>query len=91
MQAEWYPERDYGLAWEICDRPLGVLGFLPIGTFGTAALGTHEWIIPKRNMITIFMTACEGTAQASEHAFQRWWRPACNNNDADSANARTKS
>jgi len=72
MQAGWYPGADYGLAWEIVNRPLGMLGLLPIGTFGHGgAFGTHEWIIPKRNMITIFMTACEGDCSSlPEHAFQ---------------------
>jgi CubicO group peptidase (beta-lactamase class C family) len=72
MQAGWYPGADYGLAWEIVNKPLGVLGFLPKGSFGHGgAFGTHEWIIPKRDMITIFMTACEGDCSSlPEHAFQ---------------------
>jgi CubicO group peptidase (beta-lactamase class C family) len=72
MQAGWYPGADYGLAWEIVNRPLGILGFLPTGTFGHGgAFGTHEWIIPKRNMFTIFMTACEGDCSAlPDRAFQ---------------------
>jgi CubicO group peptidase (beta-lactamase class C family) len=72
MTAGWYPGADYGLAWEIIARPLGVLGFLPLGSFGHGgAFGTHEWIIPKRNMITIFMTACEGDcSDLPERAFQ---------------------
>ena len=36
------------------------------------AFGTHEWIIPKRNMITIFMVACDGECSAlPERAFQQ--------------------
>src|ERR1700680_5114445 len=72
MQAGWYPGADYGLAWEIVNKPLGVLGFLPKGSFGHGgAFGTHEWIIPKHDMITIFMTACEGDCSSlPEHAFQ---------------------
>lgn len=72
MQAGWYPGSDYGLAWEIINRPLGILGFLPAGSFGHGgAFGTHEWIIPKRNMFTIFMTACEGDCSAlPERSFQ---------------------
>jgi CubicO group peptidase (beta-lactamase class C family) len=72
MQAGWYPGADYGLAWEVVNRPLGVLGLLPRGAFGHGgAFGTHEWIIPSRNMITLFMTACEGDCSAlPEHAFQ---------------------
>ena len=72
VQAGWYPGADYGLAWEIINRPLGVLGLLPKGAFGHGgAFGTHEWIIPSRNMITLFMTACEGDCSAlPEHAFQ---------------------
>lgn len=72
VQAGWYPGADYGLAWEIVNHPLGVLGLLPKGAFGHGgAFGTHEWIIPSRNMITLFMTACEGDCSAlPEHAFQ---------------------
>jgi CubicO group peptidase (beta-lactamase class C family) len=72
MQAGWYPGADYGLAWEIVNKPLGVMGFLPKGSFGHGgAFGTHEWIIPKRDIITIFMTACEGDCSSlPEHAFQ---------------------
>lgn len=72
MPAGWYPGADYGLAWEIVNRPLGVLGLLPKGAFGHGgAFGTHEWIMPSRNMITLFMTACEGDCSAlPEHAFQ---------------------
>ena len=72
MQAGWYPGADYGLAWEIVNRPAGILGFFPVGTFGHGgAFGTHEWIIPSRNMITIFMTACEGDcSNLPERAFQ---------------------
>jgi CubicO group peptidase (beta-lactamase class C family) len=72
MQAGWYPGADYGLIWEIVNRPLGVVGFLPKGSFGHGgAFGTHEWIIPSRNMITIFMTACEGDcSELPERGFQ---------------------
>ncbi|MGH9546343.1 MAG: serine hydrolase domain-containing protein [Terriglobales bacterium] len=72
MRAGWYPGADYGLAWEIVNKPLSTLGFLPKGSFGHGgAFGTHEWIIPKRNMITIFMTACEGDcSDLPERAFQ---------------------
>ncbi|HSS95479.1 MAG TPA: serine hydrolase domain-containing protein [Terriglobales bacterium] len=68
----WYPGADYGLIWEIVNRPLGVVGFLPKGSFGHGgAFGTHEWIIPSRGMITIFMTACEGDcSDLPEHGFQ---------------------
>lgn len=72
MQAGWYPGSDYGLAWEIVSRPLGVIGLLPKGSFGHGgAFGTHEWIIPTRNMITIYMVACEGEcSDTPERAFQ---------------------
>jgi CubicO group peptidase (beta-lactamase class C family) len=73
LQAGWYPGADYGLAWEIVSKPLGELGLLPEGSFGHGgAFGTHEWIIPKRNMITVFMVACAGECSAlPERAFQQ--------------------
>ena len=72
MLAGWYPGADYGLAWEIVNKPTGVWGLLPIGTFGHGgAFGTHEWIIPAYDMITIFMVACEGDCSDSpEREFQ---------------------
>jgi len=71
-RSSWYPGADYGLIWEIVNRPLGIVGFLPKGSFGHGgAFGTHEWIIPSRNMITIFMTACEGDcSELPERGFQ---------------------
>ncbi|HWB98177.1 MAG TPA: hypothetical protein VG672_15790, partial [Bryobacteraceae bacterium] len=61
-----------GLAWEIISRPLGTLGLLPKGSFGHGgAFGTHEWIIPSRNMFTLYMVACNGTcSDTPERAFQ---------------------
>jgi CubicO group peptidase (beta-lactamase class C family) len=72
MEAGWYPGADYGLAWEIISRPTGVLGLLPLGTFGHGgAFGTQEWIFPSHDMITIFMVACEGDCSESpQRAFQ---------------------
>ncbi|HVT97528.1 MAG TPA: serine hydrolase domain-containing protein [Acidobacteriaceae bacterium] len=72
MEAGWYPGADYGLAWEIISRPLGTLGLLPKGSFGHGgAFGTHEWIIPSRNMFTLYMVACNGTcSDTPERAFQ---------------------
>jgi CubicO group peptidase (beta-lactamase class C family) len=72
MEAGWYPGADYGLAWEIINRPTGVLGLLPLGTFGHGgAFGTQEWIFPSRDMVTIFMVACEGDcSERPQRAFQ---------------------
>ena len=72
MEAGWYPGADYGLAWEIISKPTGVWGLLPLGTFGHGgAFGTQEWIIPSRDMITIFMVACDGDcSERPERAFQ---------------------
>jgi CubicO group peptidase (beta-lactamase class C family) len=72
MAAGWYPGADYGLAWEIITRPAGVWGLLPLGTFGHGgAFGTQEWIFPSRDMITIFMVACDGDcSERPERAFQ---------------------
>ncbi len=72
MEAGWYPGADYGLAWEIISRPTGVLGLLPLGTFGHGgAFGTQEWIFPTRDMITVFMVACEGDcSERPQRAFQ---------------------
>ncbi len=72
MEAGWYPGADYGLAWEIVSRPTGVLGLLPLGTFGHGgAFGTQEWIFPSRDMITVFMVACEGEcSERPQRAFQ---------------------
>jgi len=72
MVAGWYPGADYGLAWEIITKPTGVWGLLPLGTFGHGgAFGTQEWMIPSRDMITIFMVACEGDcSERPERAFQ---------------------
>lgn len=72
MASGWYPGADYGLAWEIITKPTGVWGLLPRGTFGHGgAFGTHEWIIPSRDMITIFMVACDGDcSERPERAFQ---------------------
>jgi CubicO group peptidase (beta-lactamase class C family) len=72
MEAGWYPGADYGLAWEIISRPTGVWGLLPLGTFGHGgAFGTQEWILPSRDMITIFMVACdEDCSERPERAFQ---------------------
>ena len=72
MAAGWYPGADYGLAWEIITRPTGVWGLLPLGTFGHGgAFGTQEWIFPSRDMITIFMVACDGDcSERPERAFQ---------------------
>ncbi|MGC2474638.1 MAG: serine hydrolase domain-containing protein [Candidatus Sulfotelmatobacter sp.] len=72
MVAGWYPGADYGLAWEIITKPTGVWGLLPIGTFGHGgAFGTQEWMIPSRDMVTIFMVACEGDcSERPERAFQ---------------------
>ncbi len=72
MASGWYPGADYGLAWEIITKPTGVWGILPRGTFGHGgAFGTHEWIIPSRDMITIFMVACDGDcSERPERAFQ---------------------
>jgi CubicO group peptidase (beta-lactamase class C family) len=72
MEAGWYPGADYGLAWEIISRPNGVWGLLPLGTFGHGgAFGTQEWIFPSRDMITIFMVACDGDcSERPERAFQ---------------------
>jgi CubicO group peptidase (beta-lactamase class C family) len=72
MSAGWYPGADYGLAWEIISKPSGVWGLLPLGTFGHGgAFGTQEWIIPSRDMITIFMVACDGDcSERAERAFQ---------------------
>lgn len=72
MAAGWYPGADYGLAWEIISKPAGVWGLLPLGSFGHGgAFGTQEWIIPSRDMITIFMVACEGDcSERPERAFQ---------------------
>lgn len=72
MEAGWYPGADYGLAWEIISRPTGVLGLLPLGTFGHGgAFGTQEWIFPSRDLITVFMVACEGDcSERPQRAFQ---------------------
>jgi CubicO group peptidase (beta-lactamase class C family) len=72
MAAGWYPGADYGLAWEIISKPSGVWGLLPLGTFGHGgAFGTQEWIFPSRDMITIFMVACDGDcSERPERAFQ---------------------
>ena len=72
MEAGWYPGADYGLAWEIINRPTGVWGLLPLGTFGHGgAFGTQEWIFPSRDMITVFMVACDGDcSERPERAFQ---------------------
>ena len=72
MEAGWYPGADYGLAWEIISKPTGVWGLLPLGTFGHGgAFGTQEWILPSRDMITVFMVACEGDcSERAERAFQ---------------------
>jgi CubicO group peptidase (beta-lactamase class C family) len=72
MEAGWYPGADYGLAWEIISRPVGVLGLLPLGTFGHGgAFGTQEWIFPTRDMVTVFMVACEGDcSERPQRAFQ---------------------
>ena len=72
MTAGWYPGADYGLAWEIISKPAGVWGLLPLGTFGHGgAFGTQEWIIPSRDMITIFMVACDGDcSERPERVFQ---------------------
>ncbi len=72
MEAGWYPGADYGLAWEIISKPTGVWGLLPLGTFGHGgAFGTQEWIIPSRDMITVFMVACDGEcSERPERAFQ---------------------
>jgi CubicO group peptidase (beta-lactamase class C family) len=72
MEAGWYPGADYGLAWEIISRPTGVLGLLPLGTFGHGgAFGTQEWIFPTSDMITVFMVACEGDcSERPQRAFQ---------------------
>ncbi len=72
MEAGWYPGADYGLAWEIVNRPTGVWGLLPLGTFGHGgAFGTQEWIFPSRDMITIFMVGCDGDcSERPERAFQ---------------------
>jgi CubicO group peptidase (beta-lactamase class C family) len=72
MEAGWYPGADYGLAWEIINRPTGVLGLLPLGTFGHGgAFGTQEWMFPSHDMITVFMVACEGDcSERPQRAFQ---------------------
>jgi len=73
LQAGWHLGADYGLAWEIITKPLGELSLLPIGTFGHGgAFGTQGWIIPRRNMVTVFLEACEGECSESpDHAFQQ--------------------
>jgi CubicO group peptidase (beta-lactamase class C family) len=73
MQAGWHLGADYGLAWEIITKPAGTLDMLPIGTFGHGgAFGTQGWIIPKHNMITVFLEACEGECSSSpDHAFEQ--------------------
>lgn len=72
MEAGWYPGADYGLAWEIISKPTGVLGLLPLGTFGHGgAFGTQELIFPSRDMITVFMVACDGDcSERPQRAFQ---------------------
>jgi CubicO group peptidase (beta-lactamase class C family) len=74
MQAGWHPGADYGLSWEIISKPLGTLSFLPIGTFGHGgAFGTQGWVIPKRNMVTVFMIGCAGQecSDTPNRAFQQ--------------------
>jgi CubicO group peptidase (beta-lactamase class C family) len=74
IKAGWHPGADYALAWEVITKPLGTLSLLPVGSFGHGgAFGTHGWIIPKRNMITVFMVGCtaDGCADAPEDIFQQ--------------------
>ncbi len=73
MQAGWHLGADYGLAWEIITKPAGTLNMLPIGTFGHGgAFGTQGWIIPKHNMVTVFLEACEGECSSSpKNAFEQ--------------------
>lgn len=46
---------------------------LPTGTFGHGgAFGTQGWIIPKHNMVIVFLEACEGECSSSpNHAFEQ--------------------
>lgn len=73
MQAGWHLGADYGLAWEIITKPAGTLNMLPIGTFGHGgAFGTQGWIIPKHNMVTVFLEACEGECSSlPKNAFEQ--------------------
>jgi CubicO group peptidase (beta-lactamase class C family) len=64
---------DYGLAWEIITKPESGLNMLLIDTFGhRGAFGTQGWIIPKHNMVTVFLEACEGECSSSpKHALEQ--------------------
>lgn len=74
LQAGWHPGADYGLAWEIISKPLGTFSMLPIGAYGHGgAFGTQGWVIPKRNMVTVFMMGCAGDdcSGAPDNGFQQ--------------------
>lgn len=74
MQAGWHQGADYGLTWEIISKPLGTMTLLPLGSYGHGgAFGTHGWVIPKRNMVTVFLVGCAGEEcnGTTEDAFQQ--------------------
>jgi CubicO group peptidase (beta-lactamase class C family) len=68
----WFPGSAYGLGWEIITEPVGTLSLLSIGSYGHGgAFGTHGWIDPKKDMVTVFLVgAGDDRSKEAEDAFE---------------------
>jgi CubicO group peptidase (beta-lactamase class C family) len=68
----WFHGARYGLGWEVIDEPVGTLTLLSIGSYGHGgAFGTHGWIDPKKDMLTVFLVGyTDDSGSQAEDAFQ---------------------
>ena len=68
----WFPGSAYGLGWEIVTEPIGTLSLLSMGSYGHGgAFGTHGWIDPKKEMVTVFLVGTsDGSGKNAEDAFE---------------------